>query len=567
MTTRASRSVGFVVVLALTLAACGGGTSTQTIDDSGATPDTSSPSSGAVGVPPLLEDGVVSDAALAVVLTPDGQPDGSVLQALATELLALPIEEQEATIADLAARTELAAAALSGLDTAVGDGSSTEAALAEAGTQIRTQMDATVAASLVSGFRQRDVSSPAPSAGGGVAALGLFLGYMALGTFATVAVEASNKIEPGEDSLREGDGMAIGFNLEEVDMELKYSGEQGGVDVEFVASVSIHPCPAADGTFTVDASIDVKASKNGVGQNATVELKIDGTVDDNAELASKNIENHTQWSDYGGGKGQFVDFTYSGPDGLENGTMNRTGGSVTDDFTRLSTTLSSLVGLMMATQILNATEKGWKSGRCVELKLTPSAGPSGLSPSEVVNVLAEPRSKVDGSPTGGTVTGTLSAGGASLDPSGSSVPADATFSYTAPDEVDESGTLTFEARSRRGIGKAELTLDTKRKGYVASGGTEVTFAGTVPDLEAPFQLQGTGTGFGVVFSFNPTSADAGTLSYSGSGGGASMSGNGTYTISGEDPTLTLAYAASGCVDIGGCRDTTNTITLTREGAG
>ena len=519
---RTVRTVALVVAVALAASACGGGggggnatqpaDNTVTVSDAsqadntvtasdGSQPDSVATDAPAVGeVPPLLDGGVVSDAALAAVLTPDGEADTSVLQAFAAELSALPIEQQEVAVADLSLRTELEAAAISGLEAAVGDAPSTEEALVGASSQVQTQIEeagaAAIAESPVSGLRHGFASPQATPSSGTVAATGLFLGYMALSTFAKVATEGTNTIKPGEDAYREGNGMTIGANLELVALELKYTGKEKDVDVEFVATTTIHPCPAADGAFAAEATIDVKASKNGGGQNATIELKITGTVDDNAEIASQNVENHTQWSDYGGGKGQFVDFTYSGPNGVEHGTTNRTGGTVTNEFMQLSGTMSSLIGLMIAAQVIDATEQGWKSGRCVELKATPSAGPDGLSPSEVVNVLAEPRSKIDGAPTGGNVTATLSAGGASVEPNGSPIPADANSTYTAPDEMDKTGTVSYESRSRRGVGKASITFSTsKPAAYQVAGGLQDWQVNQVVcDVMKPFTLESPGIG-------------------------------------------------------------------------
>jgi hypothetical protein len=163
---------------------------------------------------------------------------------------------------------------------------------------------------------------------------------------------------------------------------------------------------------------------------------------------------------------------------------------------QLSSTLSTLVGLMIATQLLDATEKAWKSGRCVELKVTPSAGPDGLTPSQVVNVLAEPRSKVDGSPTGGNVTATLTSGGAPVEPNGSPVPADANSHYTAPNEQDQKGTVSYESRSRRGVGKAEITFSTtKPAAYLVVGGLQDWQVNQVVcDVMQPFTLEAPGVG-------------------------------------------------------------------------
>lgn len=164
-----------------------------------------------------------------------------------------------------------------------------------------------------------------------------------------------------------------------------------------------------------------------------------------------------------------------------------------------------------------------------------------------------------------TVVETVTAGGAAVKPEGSKVNADATFTYTAPDAPDKTGTVSLEARSRRGVAKANIDFDTKRGAYVASGGTQVKASGTVTDLTAPFALHGKGRGFTVVYSYTPASSTGGTYTYAGSGGGVSMRGSGTYRITGSDPILTLTQTGKGCVNVGGCSTTTNVITLTRTG--
>ena len=371
-------------------------------------------------------------------------------------------------------------------------------------------------------------------------------------------------MSPDAYAENHSNGLIITGASEQSSIEMEFNGKQEGVDVAFKASAVVHPCPKADGSFDIQVTIDVKTSKGGAGQNATIELKITGHTDDDAKIADINIENHTQWSDFGGGKGQFVDFTLSGPSGADTFVGNRSGGTVTKEFFALTASISTMFGLMLVDLYIKAAEKAWLSGRCVKLEPTASSGPKGLEPGSTSDITAAPRSKIDGMPAGGTVIATLSAGGASVDPASKKVPADATFTYTAPDEVDKTGTVSLEARSKRGVAKASIDFDTKRASYTASGGSEVTYSGTIADLAAPFTLNGVGQGFTVVYSYTPTSPTAGAFSYAGSGSGVTMQGSGTYVITGADPDpLTLTGTASGCVDVGGCRTTTDVITLTR----
>jgi hypothetical protein len=122
------------------------------------------------------------------------------------------------------------------------------------------------------------------------------------------------------------------------------------------------------------------------------------------------------------------------------------------------------------------------------------------------------------------VVATLSAGGQAVEPDGSPVPADASFNDTAPDEPNKSGTVSMTAKSRRGIGKAEITFETSAPAaYTIVGGLDdFQVNQAVCDIMAPFTL----SGGGVVANY--TGGLAGTYSYTGPFNG---SGEGTYTIS------------------------------------
>ena len=90
---------------------------------------------------------------------------------------------------------------------------------------------------------------------------------------------------------------------------------------------------------------------------------------------------------------------------------------------------------------------------------------------------AKPRAKSDGAPTRGTVVATLD-GGASLLPAGGKVPADAKYSYAGPEKKDQTASIDFEARSKRGVARATLEFDTKaHRSYRAEGGLQA-FHGT-----------------------------------------------------------------------------------------
>jgi hypothetical protein len=189
---------------------------------------------------------------------------------------------------------------------------------------------------------------------------------------------------------------------------------------------------------------------------------------------------------------------------------------------------------------VKAARAGWESGRCVDLQTAVSDGPTGLETNAEVTINARPRAKSDGSPTGGTVTALLSGVEASVDPSSTPLPADAEFSYTASSERDVSGTVSLEARSKRGIGRATVGLDTNvPQAFSAVGGEgDWQASGTICNLDEPFEL--TGAGLTASGAGDGTYTFSGTFVYDWSGGGtysvvlADDAQSGTMTLTGTN---------------------------------
>ena len=153
---------------------------------------------------------------------------------------------------------------------------------------------------------------------------------------------------------------------------------------------------------------------------------------------------------------------------------------------------AQLIQTLMAEVMLRGMKRApWESGRCVRLEpRTPPARRKGARPSTEFQIVAEPRAAADGAPAGGTVKATLS-GGSRLAREGVKVPADARYAYTAPDRKDESASVAFEARSKRGVGKATLAFDTKRRqGYRFSCGGHDPIEQDVCGIDRPFVLDG-----------------------------------------------------------------------------
>ena len=552
-------TVVVIVVVALSMSSCGGtdeaATSTPRSDSTpglSSTAGTDAP----VASTPLIESGRVSDAVIAAVVDDAGAVNESLRKQVVDSILALPEDQQLAVLGDLSLRAELEVAVASGLETAIGSRAATEAALRGSWSQIGTQLAAVDAATpLEPATRPAGLRRVTAPSAGAVGAIGIMMGFYGLAATADVIVSAANDMGPDAYAEQRSSGSLITGALEQSSIEMEFNGQQDGVDVAFKASAVVHPCPTTDGSFDIEASIDTKTSKGGAGQNATIDLKINGHVDDDAKIADVNIDNHTQWSDFGGGKGQFIDFGFSGPTGFDNFAFNRSGGTVTKDFVSMSVVIAAAFGSMLATKYIEASEKAWSSGRCVKLEPTASPGPKGLKPSSTSEITAAPRSKIDGGPVGGTVTAALTAGGASVEPVSTKVPADATFNYLAPDEENKSGTVSLEARSRRGVAKADITLDTSaQNAYVIVGGLQdFQVNQTVCDIMSPFELVSPGPvtmslSGGLSGTYSATGVF--NLSYTGEytidlpngpGQPGTMTGSGGGTIAGQAGSGTETY--------------------------
>jgi hypothetical protein len=324
------------------------------------------------------------------------------------------------------------------------------------------------------------------------------------------------------------------------------SHESGGVTTKLRIKVEVDPCPDASGQFKGRARVGVSTTRTGgsVGQNGTLDVAVTGQVNDDAKLGTSDADYRMEWAEFGGGRGSYVDVSGAiGDTKIKGATIDRTGGVPNAALQTSAATTGLLYAAMIRMKIADAAQKGWESGRCVALKPTAAPGPKGLEPSATSKISAAPRSRIDGAAVGGSVIATLSAGGASVAPSATKVPADATFTYTAPGEKNKTGTVSLDARSRRGVAKASIDFDTSAPGayHVTGGLQDFQVNQDVCDITKPFSLNG---GIGVA-NFS------GGLSGSYTAKGVfDFSYAGTYTISlpnGPGQPGSMAATSSGSI--------------------
>lgn len=505
---------------ALVVASCGGGSA-----DTGADPSSSAGSASEVDAP---ADPTAADA-----------------EALINEAIAsFDPDRLDAAVADAAAldrAVELEMAEWSGLEAALGGPDATSAAFA-AQDPFYAAFAESASAPPSLGFRS------APADGPNIG-MGLFGGFMVVGLGSKGIVEVGNSGKTG--TATPAKGLTITATAESVEMTVDVTHESNGLTTNLKTHVKIFPCPDVNGEFTVEATVDVSASAGGKQQNGTLDVKVTGQLDDNADLASSSTDIRLKRD--GLGMGAFVDSSISyASDGTATTTLNDFNWFTTkpEDFTA-NIQLAAVYGMLIKHFLLDAVAAGYLSGRCVEIGYGVSPGTTGLRPGSSATITARPRGRQDGVPTGGTVQALLSAGEKSVDPSSTPVPVDAEFEYGAPDEPNKTGTVSLESRSKRGVGRVDINFDTNQaKSYAITGGDPPVDA-IACDIDQPFDIV---VDYGVArFDFTFSGGLSGTATFTGSGmvtGG----GSATYTIvfpDGADQPGTMSIDAGGTFNAAG----------------
>jgi hypothetical protein len=369
----------------------------------------------------------------------------------------------------------------------------------------------------------------------------LFSSWLLTGLGVSAAVGGSNGAEQGapaqtftkkDSSASISSEMTMTGTVETATFDMSMTSTDKDVTGTMHLKGTVNPCPDVGGRFTAKVTADISGASSSEGGNlaSTVDISLQGLVDDNADVIGYETTTNTKAKS--GSRGQIADVsatiqrngdTLTVTGAKDNGASGGKAGEAAQ-----WTTLGVLTEGMVVNTVMEGIKKAIESGRCVKLNApTTPAKTTRLPVSSTVSISAQPRSKVDGKPTGGSVTGTLN-GGAALDPASTKVPADATFTYTAPDKEDERATVLLEARSLRGVGKAEIPMDTKKiHGFVIAETVgmyhyEGKVCGSIVGpwtikykLEGFPQLKGRGT-YSITFPQEPEAGNE-TASVSGSG--------------------------------------------------
>ena len=365
-----------------------------------------------------------------------------------------------------------------------------------------------------------------------------------------------------------------------ISQSVEYEVNESGLNGKVAIKTQMTACPDQEGRVEIAMEVDSRmsvSSKPGTGGSIHSSFKYERFLDDDARLMQGDdgaaIKVRTKMTGSENFESQGVDITFGRTRGGEQIFENHgeQGMSIfrpdevenTRRLLEASAGLQALLAEIMLRGIGNPNGAPWESGRCVKLDVTSSPSKRrGIRPNTAFDLEARPRATADGRPAGGTVTAVLS-GGASLQPASGKVAADARYGYAGPDKKNEEASIAFEARSKRGVGRATLEFDTRAvRAYAAEGGLdEFHGTGTICDLGQPFTISGSGN----TVTFTPSSERGGSYSYQGNMSGIGVSGSGTFTATADEHGGTITGTGNGCVQTPmgtRCSDGTEQYTLT-----
>lgn len=417
--------------------------------------------------------------------------------------------------------------------------------------------------------------------GNGLAVGVLGVGYGLVGSFIVGALNGKMSEQQVADAVKRGplqtgsddDGARVEFSQGATDTAMTQTVNENGLTGTVKTRTHVDACPDADGKLVVEINSESQMSAGGKTGSVKVKLHYERWLDDDANRTDEiAFDMTTDMSGSGSGSNtlDYGDHIGAARDGATVGEITHQRGLDIfhpEDVKTTEKLRDATVRLLILVAEGMLAHKPWESGRCVDVKVrSDPAKRSGARTNTAYTLFAEPRSRLDGSPTRGTVTATLD-GESTLNPTGK-VKADARFDYANPTKKDEVAHVAFEARSRRGIGRASLDFDTKKGAFRLVGGQNDFHADQlVCSLTEPFEIRSTA---GIVMHMSggesggsyTVSGNAAGVNWGGNGrytltmdgGGGSLKANGTTTIStpmgrysdSVEPTFTLTPVSEGC---------------------
>ena len=340
-----------------------------------------------------------------------------------------------------------------------------------------------------------------------------------------------------------GDHVSVDWTGDSATMTSEVEGNiPGGLKGKVKTTVSLKTCPDAEGKVVAEFESNSSVAAGGASADSRVKSKVTAFVDDDANLIDDKLDSQSsaQQSTSGGAHVDAND-DLSTVTGAAGGKTNVMSGGATEADGKMAQGMASM-GRYAARQAILAAQKAWQSGKCVKLEVrSDPAKRKGAKPNTAYTLFAEPRAISDGQPTGGTVKATLN-GGNRLNPTGK-VKADAKFDYANPEQKEQSATIDFVARSKRGVGKATLEFDTRKGGYriALDNGESITTC----DITKPFSGK-IGAGM-ITLNFTPSGDKGGSMAFHFANARGMADTTYRYTLSGPEDKMTGSFQSTGAV--------------------
>ena len=313
---------------------------------------------------------------------------------------------------------------------------------------------------------------------------------------------------------------------------------------------SMELCPDAQGNVPLLFTFKATVGEPGAGEQVGVVSQATGHVNDEGKLDSydntSTFQGARQRTPPPGMDPRFANIFFEFQERSTQYTSNNNPPTYNGNYTRESVALdydfgtetSSSLRLIESFLIHNAfeiAETKWSTGYCVEIQVPDlGTGVKSVQPNSDTPFTANVHHRFEGVDLQVPVIATLSDGQVSVNPSGSKVPAPASFTYKAPGENNKTATVNLVTRSKRGIATLDVKFKTGEQGWKVDGPFgESRIFGEICSLDVPFTLNwDSGVGLAGTVTFSPTSKDGGTWSLEGAMAsvGVTNAGEGNYTI-------------------------------------
>lgn len=198
----------------------------------------------------------------------------------------------------------------------------------------------------------------------------------------------------------------------------------------------------------------------------------------------------------------------------------------------------------------NAAARFWRSGTCIEVVVEPNGGTVGRSSTTKIDVKV--RQAFEHTELDKPVTASLS-GPTSVEPAGQPLPAPASFTYTAGPKDGDTGTITFESTSNRGIGRTTVT-------FTVGGGWTADQHGGLSTLKGQ-KCDGLGGTWKLVATVNSSQIDS-TATWLVTIDGTSLLGTYTYkSVTKSYPGIVTTESGNGKAGVAAQPDGTLKMTI------